>query len=134
LLLDVGHNPHAADYLAQRLASRSLAGKRLAVFGLLADKDLAGVVAPLVAEIHSWAVAPLPTSRTRGAAELQACLQNYGARVAGYASVQAALEAQCVQAVSGDEILLFGSFYCVAEALDWLAREAYGGMQDGVAG
>ncbi|MGB4075701.1 bifunctional tetrahydrofolate synthase/dihydrofolate synthase [Pseudomonas sp.] len=134
LLLDVGHNPHAAEYLAQRLASRPLSGKRLAVFGLLADKDLPGVVAPLLSEVAAWAVAALPTSRTRSAAELQACLHNSGAQVTAHASVQAALEAQCVQAASGDEILLFGSFYCVAEALDWLARQANGGVQDGFAG
>ncbi|MBU2154846.1 MAG: bifunctional tetrahydrofolate synthase/dihydrofolate synthase [Gammaproteobacteria bacterium] len=134
LLLDVGHNPHAAEYLAQRLASRVLSGKRLAVFGLLADKDLPGVVAPLLSEVDSWAVAALPTSRTRAAAELQAHLQNSGAQVAAYANVQAALEAQCEQASDGDEVLLFGSFYCVAEALDWLARQANGGVQDGFAG
>ena len=33
-------------------------------------------------------------------------------------------EAQCEQAAEGDEILLFGSFFCVAEALNWLARPA----------
>ena len=134
LLLDVGHNPHAADYLAQRLASRALPGKRLAVFGLLADKDLGGVVAPLLSEVDNWAVAPLPTSRSREVAELQSHLQHCGAQVAAYASVQAALEAQCEQAADGDEVLLFGSFYCVAEALDWLARQANGGVQDGFAG
>ncbi len=134
LLLDVGHNPHAADYLAQCLASRALPGKRLAVFGLLADKDLSGVVAPLLSEVDNWAVAPLPTSRSREVAELQAHLQHCGAQVAAYASVQAALEAQCEQAADGDEVLLFGSFYCVAEALDWLARQANGGVQDGFAG
>ncbi|OHC45842.1 MAG: bifunctional folylpolyglutamate synthase/dihydrofolate synthase, partial [Pseudomonadales bacterium RIFCSPLOWO2_02_FULL_63_210] len=74
LLLDVGHNPHAAEYLARRLSARPLAGKRLAVFGLLADKDLAGVVTPLLDEVVDWAVAPLPTSRTRPAGELQAYL------------------------------------------------------------
>ena len=134
LLLDVGHNPHAAEYLAQRLANQRLPGKRLAVFGLLADKDLPGVVAPLLAQIDRWAVAPLPTSRTREAAELQAHLLNSGARVIAYPDVQAALEAQCEVASSGDELLLFGSFYCVAEALDWLGRQANGGVQDGVTG
>lgn len=134
LLLDVGHNPHAAEYLAQRLASRAPLGRRLAVFGLLADKDLAGVVTPLLSEVSEWAVAPLPTSRSRGAGELQAQLRNCGARVTAHADVQAALEAQCAKASAGDEILLFGSFYCVAEALDWLARQANGGVQDGFAG
>ena len=134
LLLDVGHNPHAAEYLAQRLAERPLPGKRLAVFGLLADKELAGVVTPLLGEIAEWAVAPLPTPRSRPAAELQACLHNAGAAVAAYASVSQALQAQCDKAQAGDEILLFGSFYCVAEALDWLARQTHGDLQDGFAG
>ncbi|MNQ23808.1 Bifunctional protein FolC [compost metagenome] len=134
LLLDVGHNPHAAEYLARRLSGRPLAGKRLAVFGLLADKDLAGVVMPLLDQIVEWAVAPLPTSRTRPAGELQAYLHNCGAQVTAHADVQAALQAQCARASAGDEILLFGSFYCVAEALDWLARHAKGDVQDGFAG
>ena len=134
LLLDVGHNPHAAEYLAQRLSGRPLAGKRWAVFGLLADKDLVGVVTPLLDRVVGWAVAPLPTSRTRPAGELQAYLHNCGAQVTAHADVPAALQAQCTRASAGDEILLFGSFYCVAEALDWLARHAKGEGQDGFAG
>ncbi|MHA6494474.1 bifunctional tetrahydrofolate synthase/dihydrofolate synthase [Pseudomonas borbori] len=134
LLLDVGHNPHAADFLAQRLASRVIPGRRLAVFGLLADKDLAGVLQPLLSEVAEWAVAPLLTSRTRSAAELLVHLQNKRAQASAHVSVLAALEAQCERASADDEILLFGSFYCVAEALEWLARHANGDVQDGFAG
>ncbi|MCY1342296.1 Dihydrofolate synthase/folylpolyglutamate synthase [compost metagenome] len=134
LLLDVGHNPHAAQYLAGRLAARPLAGRRLAVFGLLADKDLCGVLAPLLDQVQDWAVAPLPTLRTRSAAELEAALLNVGASVTAYPDVAAAIVAQCERAAVGDEILLFGSFYCVAEALEWLARHSEGDVQDGFAG
>ncbi|MCY1495762.1 Dihydrofolate synthase/folylpolyglutamate synthase [compost metagenome] len=134
LLLDVGHNPHAAQYLAGRLAARPLAGRRLAVFGLLADKDLCGVLAPLLDQVQDWAVAPLPTLRTRSAAELEAALLNVGASVTAYPDVAAAIVAQCERAAAGDEILLFGSFYCVAEALEWLARHSEGDVQDGFAG
>lgn len=124
LLLDVGHNPHAAQYLARRLAARPLKGRRLAVFGLLADKDLEGVVAPLQGLVDDWAVAPLDTPRSRPAAELADALTNLGASVKSYASVDAALEGQCAQATADDQILLFGSFFCVAQALEWLARQA----------
>ncbi|AYC33527.1 bifunctional tetrahydrofolate synthase/dihydrofolate synthase [Pseudomonas cavernae] len=134
LWLDVGHNPHAAAYLAGRLASRPMSGKRLAVFGLLADKDLDGVLAPLLGLVQDWAVAPLPTPRTRPAAELEAALLNLGASVTAYSDVAAALEGQCARASAGDEIMLFGSFYCVAEALEWLARHSIGEVQDGFAG
>jgi dihydrofolate synthase/folylpolyglutamate synthase len=134
LLLDVGHNPHAAEYLARRLASRPAVGKRLAVFGLLADKDLDGVVSELNASVEHWAVAPLDSPRARPVAELNAALQNLGAAVTSYDSVAAALEGQCAVATSDDEILLFGSFYCVAEALEWLARHSTEEAANGFAG
>ncbi|MBK5012504.1 bifunctional tetrahydrofolate synthase/dihydrofolate synthase [Pseudomonas sp. S60] len=134
LLLDVGHNPHAAQYLARRLAARPLAGRRLAVFGLLADKDLEGVVAPLHGLVDGWAVAPLATPRSRPAAELAAALTNLGAAVQSYASVDAALEGQCAEAQAGDQVLLFGSFFCVAQALEWLEQRAQEGGIDGSAG
>ncbi|QQX60851.1 bifunctional tetrahydrofolate synthase/dihydrofolate synthase [Pseudomonas chlororaphis] len=134
LLLDVGHNPHAAEYLAERLMRRPVAGKRLAVFGLLADKDLEGVVARLDACVEHWAVAPLDSARARPVADLQAALENLGASVTSYQSVAAALEGQCAQATAEDEILLFGSFYCVAEALEWLARRSTEEAAHGYAG
>ncbi|MCF5283047.1 bifunctional tetrahydrofolate synthase/dihydrofolate synthase, partial [Pseudomonas syringae] len=134
LLLDVGHNPHAAQFLGQRLARQPVGGKRRAVFGLLSDKDLDGVVAHLAPVIEEWAVAPLPTSRSRPAEELQTALQNLGARVTSYQSIALALEAQCAHATPDDEILLFGSFYCVAEALEWLARYTDEDAANGFAG
>jgi dihydrofolate synthase/folylpolyglutamate synthase len=65
---------------------------------------------------------------------LHAALQNLGASVTSYDSVAAALEGQCAQATSDDEILLFGSFYCVAEALEWLARHSTEEAANGFAG
>ncbi|XKU39327.1 bifunctional tetrahydrofolate synthase/dihydrofolate synthase [Pseudomonas [fluorescens] ATCC 17400] len=134
LLLDVGHNPHAAQYLARRLASHVPTGRRLAVFGLLSDKDLEGVVAPLLSSVQAWAVAPLDTPRSRSADDVQVLLQNLGATVTSHASVIAALEAQCAVATAEDEILLFGSFYCVAEALEWLARRSTEEAAHGITG
>jgi dihydrofolate synthase/folylpolyglutamate synthase len=121
IMFDVGHNPHAAGYLARRLREAP-AMRRLAVFGLLADKDLPGVVGPLSSLVDHWAVTPLPTPRSRSAAELSQVLAAQGARVEECDSVSAALLAQCERARSGDEVLVFGSFYVVAEGLDWLAR------------
>ncbi|WP_175653615.1 bifunctional tetrahydrofolate synthase/dihydrofolate synthase [Pseudomonas sp. Marseille-P9899] len=134
ILLDVGHNPHAAEYLAERLASRPVAGKRLAVFGLLADKDLPGVIQPLSRQVAHWAVTALDTPRSRSAAQLQAALENLGASVQSYSSVAQALEGQCAQATADDEILLFGSFFCVGEALQWLSRQTQGEGANGGAG
>ena len=134
LLLDVGHNPQAAAFLAARLAERPLPGKRLAVFGLLADKDLEGVIEPLLDCFSVWAVAPLPTPRSRSASQLQAALAAHGIEATAYDSFAAALDAQVAGADAGDEILVFGSFYCVADALQWLHRLELTGADHGFAG
>lgn len=123
LLLDVGHNPHAAAFLAQRLEQRPVVGTRRAVFGLLADKDLTGVLDALAPSISDWAVAPLPTPRTQSATQLAQALLERGASVSEYATIGQALDAQCARAESVDEILVFGSFYCVAAALEWLEQQ-----------
>ncbi|WP_407311313.1 bifunctional tetrahydrofolate synthase/dihydrofolate synthase [Pseudomonas sp. nanlin1] len=132
LLLDVGHNPHAAEYLASRLGP--LRGQRLAVFGLLNDKDLNAVIAPLLGAVQAWAVAALPTPRTRSATELAAALENLGAAVASYSSIADALDAQCRAATDEDEILVFGSFYCVAQALQCAGAHTMEEASDGFAG
>jgi dihydrofolate synthase/folylpolyglutamate synthase len=79
-------------------------------------------------------VAPLDSPRSRPAGELQATLQGRGASVEAYDNVAAALEGQCALATPDDEILLFGSFFCVAEALQWLARRSTEEAADGIAG
>lgn len=124
LLLDVGHNPHAAEYLKVRLAARPVPGRRLAVFGLLADKDLNGVITPLARTFSEWAVAALPTPRSRPASELAQALTNQRLPVTSHGSIAQALEHACGAAGSEDEIVVFGSFFCVAEALQWLAGHA----------
>jgi dihydrofolate synthase/folylpolyglutamate synthase len=57
---------------------------------------------------------------------LQAALTNLHASVSVHESIAAALEAQCERATPDDEILVFGSFYSVAEALSWLENQAAG--------
>ncbi|WOD09582.1 bifunctional tetrahydrofolate synthase/dihydrofolate synthase [Halopseudomonas laoshanensis] len=118
LLLDVGHNPHAAAFLAAELESDRL--ERLAVFGLLADKDLAGVVAPLVGVFSRWALAPLPSPRTRPVSDLATCLTVLGERSEGYGSVAEALEQSLDTTPASTEIVIFGSFFCVSAAILWL--------------
>lgn len=120
LLLDVAHNPHAATYLASRLAQQPK--KRLAVFSVLADKDINFVIEPLLPLIDSWAVAALPTARSRSVEDIEQSLRSKGANVTGYASIEQALAAQCANASSQDEILVFGSFFTVAQVLALLEK------------
>ncbi|HKM38077.1 MAG TPA: bifunctional tetrahydrofolate synthase/dihydrofolate synthase [Thiopseudomonas sp.] len=124
LLLDVAHNPHAAQYLAQRLQTQPVKGQRLAVLGMLDDKDLAGVLTCIQSQFASWAVAALPSPRSCKAEQLEGQLQHSGASVMAYPSIAAAIEAQCALATEDDQIVIFGSFFTVAEALKWLTTRA----------
>jgi dihydrofolate synthase/folylpolyglutamate synthase len=75
LILDVAHNPHAARSLAQNLADLPPA-KTFAVFAMLKDKDMAGVVRALDEQVDVWLVASIAAPRGATAAELAQVLQN----------------------------------------------------------
>jgi len=79
LILDVAHNPHAARSLAQNLANLPPA-KTFAVFAMLKDKDMAGVVAALDAQIDVWLVAGIDAPRGATAAEMAQVLERQGVR------------------------------------------------------
>ncbi|PKM05181.1 MAG: bifunctional tetrahydrofolate synthase/dihydrofolate synthase [Gammaproteobacteria bacterium HGW-Gammaproteobacteria-6] len=120
LLLDVGHNPHAARYLADTLQQRPM--RRQAVFGLLADKDLDGVIAPFAGLFQGWSVAPLPNSRSLAADQLKQALQSRNEPVTAYPSIAAAIEQALSAEPAAEEIVIFGSFFCVAEAILWITH------------
>lgn len=135
LMLDVGHNPHAASYLAERLGQGEQPVERLAVFSLLADKDLPGVLAPLQSQVSHWYVATLDSPRARPAEELESALLAGGASVENAGTVAAALAQAADKAVDGAQILLFGSFFCVAEGAAMAASAQWAwGRVDGGAG
>jgi len=118
LILDVAHNPHAARSLAQNLANLPPA-KTFAVFAMLKDKDMAGVVQALDAQIDVWLVGGIDTPRGATASELAQILKN--ARVHGeikpFSSIADALHEASNQAGENDRIAAFGSFYTVAEVM-----------------
>ncbi|MDY0248869.1 MAG: bifunctional tetrahydrofolate synthase/dihydrofolate synthase [Pseudomonas sp.] len=122
IMLDVAHNPHAAQYLSSCLAAQPVKGRRLAVLGVLDDKDLSGLLDCMQTHIADWAVAPLPTVRSCRVEYLHDTLDARQAVVTSYATIAQAIEAQCAQASEQDQIIVFGSFYTVAEALLWLER------------
>ncbi|GAA6130130.1 bifunctional tetrahydrofolate synthase/dihydrofolate synthase [Halopseudomonas sabulinigri] len=126
--LDVGHNPHAATFMANALAASKR--ERVAVFGLLADKDLAGVHLPLQGMFSRWYVAPLDSPRSRPAAELAEHLSERGEQVKACSSIAEALRCALDETASETEIVIFGSFFCVAAAILWLS-ETSGELIDG---
>jgi dihydrofolate synthase/folylpolyglutamate synthase len=121
VLVDVGHNPQAAGALAAALKTHPAAGRTLAVYAALADKDAPGVVAALQEQVGGWFLAGLGGARAQTAAQLRERLHDTQAASAVLAEdVEQALDAALKQAQPGDRVLVFGSFHTVAEALPLL--------------
>ncbi|GAA0569441.1 bifunctional tetrahydrofolate synthase/dihydrofolate synthase [Halomonas salifodinae] len=118
--LDVGHNPHAAAYLAARLAERRQApgARRYALLGMLGDKDAEGVVMALAPVIDGWVCATLEGERTRTAAALAEVVRSAGGAVlAELDSPRAGADWLAPRLGEADEVLVCGSFFTVAEVL-----------------
>ena len=121
LVLDVAHNPHSAAALAANLDAMGFYPATHAVFGAMADKDLAPMLARMGPLIDKWYFTDLPTPRAASAADLQAKWAAANTRpdaAAGtYKSPEAALQAAVKAATPADRIVVFGSFYTVGGIL-----------------
>ncbi|TLF48615.1 bifunctional tetrahydrofolate synthase/dihydrofolate synthase [Halomonas urmiana] len=118
--LDVGHNPHAAAYVAQRLAARPCAGRTVALIGMLADKDADGVIAALAPAVDAWVLASLEGERARSADDLAEHLARQGATLwhRGDSPAEAA-DWLSARLAPEDRVLVCGSFFTVAAVLAW---------------
>jgi dihydrofolate synthase/folylpolyglutamate synthase len=122
VVLDVGHNPQAAGVLADNLgaylANEAFHPQTWAVFGMLRDKDIAGVVKRLKGRIDRWLVATLDGPRGASAEDLAGILAQQGVVPTGsFASPAQAWRAARERAGENDRIVVFGSFLTVADVL-----------------
>jgi dihydrofolate synthase/folylpolyglutamate synthase len=119
VILDVAHNPHAAAALAENLDRMGRYALTFAVFAMLRDKDISGVVEATRAHIDHWFVAGIEAPRGSDAALLVRTLQRSGVTkpITPCASVAAAYAQACDMAAENDRILVFGSFYTVAAVM-----------------
>lgn len=122
IVMDVAHNPHGAAFFMQQLPV--IRHRTLAVFAMLADKDIGATLDACLGRVDQWFLAGLPVPRGTTADQLAPLLQTRGMYVGGiHQTVAAALRAACKQAQAGDRILVFGSFYTVAAASQWLQMQ-----------
>ncbi|WLI87744.1 bifunctional tetrahydrofolate synthase/dihydrofolate synthase [Massilia sp. R2A-15] len=122
VILDVAHNPHAASALAQNLGNMGFHPYTYAVFGVMQDKDIAGVIAPMAQYVDHWCIAELPSPRSAHTDELTAIIDGLmpedgkpGERsVTAFADPAKAFANAMSRAGENDRIVVFGSFYTVA--------------------
>ena len=148
VFVDVAHNPHAADALSSQLKlTASGEGKTWAIVAMLADKDIAGVLKNVSADIDKWCFASLEniprglpvqdlfeslpddfithtkaviTEENRHDLALNQCTM-LSETVLLSTSVEKASETVLSKVNDNDRIIIFGSFYTVAEAMKYFS-------------
>lgn len=132
LILDVAHNPHAAIALAKNLKAHKVKinAKTYAVFSMLADKDISGVVDVLKDEIDVWYVSSIDHVRSASAAELVSAITLVApkANIKTFASIADACKhakfdmQTCLDSNEDDKIIAFGSFFTVSHVMQCLSE------------
>jgi dihydrofolate synthase/folylpolyglutamate synthase len=121
LVLDVAHNPHSVAALAANLDAMGYFPTTHAVFGAMADKDLASMLTKLLPLLDRWYFTDLPLPRAARAADLMAQWQALNTRKdakgAAFADPMGALQAAIAAADPADRIVVFGSFHTVGGVL-----------------
>ncbi len=117
VIVDVAHNPHSAAYLASQLRQIPGKGKRRAVVGMLKDKDMAGSLAELDGLIDQWFLASLTGPRAATAEQLAVALGDGQGPAATFDGVSVAYRAALAASSPDDMVIVFGSFYTVADVL-----------------
>jgi dihydrofolate synthase/folylpolyglutamate synthase len=131
IILDVAHNPHASAALAQNLENMAYHPYTFAVFGAMADKDIAGVLKPMLDKVDFWYFCDLPTPRAALAEDLAKELKALGFKedkdsgIETFKSPELAYQAALKKAGEGDRISVFGSFFTVAGVLAYRNAKAH---------
>ncbi len=107
-LVDVAHNPLAAQFLQNELASHGLGRNVVAVFGALRDKDVSAMLSALDTVVRDWVVVDAPSARGLSASELADHFDDLSATMAG--SLDNGFQVARSLTERGDVILVFGSF------------------------
>lgn len=117
-MLDVGHNPHAGRYLAKQLTQLKAQKQYQKIFGvvaMLADKDIANTLLPFKNIIDDWYVASLAIPRAATCEHITQELTHFTNSINCFDNITQAFKMANLNAEPTDLILVFGSFYTVAE-------------------
>jgi dihydrofolate synthase/folylpolyglutamate synthase len=120
VLLDVGHNPEAVKTLVDYL-NMTFPGKKIhAVFSMMKDKDIAGVLEIMNPVVYDWFFAPLANPRAATEALMREIFsQSPVTRVSfGFTGFAEAFNAAKNQSMENDLLLVFGSFFLVSDCLN----------------
>ena len=119
LILDVAHNPQAARSLSHNLKTHVVLGKTIAVFSILKDKDIFGVINELNLDIDDWFIAEIQNERAASIETISNTIQkiNPSAHIETFKNIQEAYQFASKEVRRNDRIIVFGSFFTVADIM-----------------
>jgi dihydrofolate synthase / folylpolyglutamate synthase len=126
VIVDVAHNPHAVLGLMKNIEAMPCEGRTLAVFSMLKDKDIVGVLHIAGRAFDEWLLADVDSPRAMKTADLAALMRAEGvdADISSHASTVAALSEALRRAGPADRVIVFGSFLVAGEALRFISDQA----------
>lgn len=119
VLLDVGHNPQAVKTLLDYLLENFPHVTVHAVFAMMQDKDIGGVIKIIHPVIDKWFIAPLKTARAASESSIRQCLtDNHIDQIfGGFANFSETFAAARQHTKRGEMLVVFGSFFLVSDYL-----------------
>lgn len=128
LLMDGAHNPAGAAALAEALGDYRHR-RLLLVAGVMGDKDIPAIFAPLIGKVHrAYAVTPA-VERALDSKALAGILEGLGFPAIACGSVGNGIETARREAGKDDLVLLCGSLFTVGEAKAWLSGQHFEGIR-----
>ena len=119
LIFDVANNPQAARSLSHNLKTHVVPGKTIAVFSILKDKDIFGVINELNLDIDDWFIAEIQNERAASIENISNTIQkiNPSAHIEAFKNIQEAYQFASKEVTRNDRIIVFGSFFTVADIM-----------------
>ncbi len=130
VILDVAHNPAASALLANKLSANVLlkqpdveteldnsgsCPRTWAVFAVMDDKDIAGIVEPMSHVVDHWYSSELEGNpRSASSLKLSHILQSQHQVLTSCNNIQSAFDLALKNSAEHDRIVVFGSFFTVA--------------------
>lgn len=124
VVLDVAHNPAAVALLRTTLRADPVGGRTIALFAVMADKSINEIVAASADEFEGWILPDLADNpRAATAAAVAEVVAAHSGRVLAQGeALGQALDDGLSSLVEGDRLVIFGSFFTVAEAMTALTE------------
>ena len=119
IILDVAHNFESAKILSENLMALPKPQRTIAVFAILSDKDVDGIISLLHSHIDDWYISEVDSPRRMEVDHVEQSLmrQSSDTSVKVFQSVEQAYSQAQMEASEGDRIIVFGSIFTVSEVL-----------------